>query len=126
MLPKSTARVLDANIILRFLTNGPSHQTTQIKKLLESKKDRLVLTEVTVAEIVWVLTSYYKQTKKSVVEKVLTLLELPVIVANRKLLSGALLTYLEFNIDYIDAYLLALAKEKKLAGIVSLDRSLDK
>lgn len=119
-------KVIDANIIIRFLVSDQEEKIEKIKKLFEDGKEKLILTDVTVAEIIWVLSSYYKQEKEEIVEEIISLLEVPTVVSNKSLLTQALSYFREYPIDYIDAYLLAYTKENNLQGIVSYDKSIDK
>lgn len=119
-------KVVDTNIIIRFLVGDQEEKTKKIKKLFEDEKEKLVLTDVTVAEIVWVLSSYYKQNKEEIVEEILSLLEVTNVVSNKSLLTQALSYFLEYSIDYIDAYLVAYARVNKSTGILSFDKSIDK
>lgn len=119
-------KVVDANIIIRFLVSDKEEKTKRIKRLFEEEKEKLILTDVTVAEIVWVLNSYYKQSKEEIVEEILSLLEVSNVVSNKSLLTQALSYFREYTIDYIDAYLIAYAKENSLPGIVSYDKSIGK
>lgn len=118
-------KVLDANIVLRFLVEDSEAVLFRTRRLLSSK-EKFLLTDVTVAEIVWVLLSYYRQPKETIVEKLLGLLDLPSITAGKSLLTRSLLIFREYRLDYIDAYLAALTQEEGYSGIVSFDRSLDK
>jgi predicted nucleic acid-binding protein len=52
------ASFLDANIFIRYLTNDDPANADRVEKLLESAaagKERLLTTEMVVAEVVWVL-----------------------------------------------------------------------
>lgn len=120
------SKVVDANIIIRFLVSDQKEKTKKIKSLFKDEKEKLIITDVTVAEIVWVLSSYYQQEKEEIVEEIISLLEVPTVVSNKSLLTQALSYFSEYPIDYIDAYLLAFAKENNLQGIFSYDKSIGK
>jgi uncharacterized protein len=120
------AKIVDANLLIRFLLNDIPAQAKAVEKLLQNQKEELILTDVTVAEIIWVLTSYYEIPKMQVVEKMRQLLSIQTIQANKKLLAKAFLFYDIYNIAYIDAYLVAYSMEDKLEGIYSFDQGLDK
>lgn len=119
-------KAVDANIIIRYLLGDSPAQVQKIKHLLQDKSEKLILADVIVAEIVWVLSSYYKQSKEEIVEELLSLIEMPVVSSNKPLITQALSLYREYNIDYIDAYLISFAKENKLSGVLSYDKSIDK
>lgn len=78
------------------------------------------------AEVVWTLHSVYKLTKQEIIENLLKLLELKNLTANFHLLINSLLIYRDYNISFIDAYLIAYCEEKKLEGIYSFDEGLNK
>lgn len=120
------AKIVDANLIIRFLLNDIPAQAKSVENLLQTTKEQLILTDVTVTEIIWVLTSFYEIPKKQVIEKMRQILSIQIIQANRKLLETALFFYEEHNIAFIDAYLIAYSVEGNLEGIYSFDKGLDK
>jgi len=126
MLPEDTLRVIDSNVLVRFLVNDSPLKSVKIKRMLSARTKKFLLTDVTVAEVVWVLSSYYKFPKKQIVGKILSLLDLPCLEVNSSLLTTALLTYSQNSIDYVDAYLAAYCLDKGFAGVVSYDRDLSK
>lgn len=119
-------KIIDTNIIIRFLLKDHPVQSPLAKKLLSNFQEKLLLSDVVVAEIIWLLTAYYKLTKEEVVEKIYPLLNLPHIESQKPVLIRALYFYRNFNIDYIDAYSASFCEEKKLEGICSFDKGLDK
>lgn len=119
------AKLIDANVIIRFLVKDNLTQAKAVKQLLLTSED-LLLSDLVLAEIVWVLQSVYKLTKEEIIEKLLELLRLKKLLANYSLLMNSLLIYKKYNVSFIDAYLTAYAEEKKLEGIYSFDKGLDK
>lgn len=119
-------KLLDANLILRFLLKDHPSQSQAAKRVLESKNETLLLQDLAVAEVVWVLTSVYKLSKEDIAEKIYHFLSLNSIFSNKSLLIRALYFYRNFNISFVDAYLAAYAEEKKLEGIYSFDKGFDK
>ena len=95
-------------------------------RLFKLATSRYILTDVSVAEIVWVLESLYKVPKSDIVAKLRLLLALEAIEADKTLLSDALDFYWSRNIDFIDAYLAAYASTHHIDAVVSYDRDLDK
>ncbi|MCL4389812.1 MAG: PIN domain-containing protein [Patescibacteria group bacterium] len=118
-------KVIDANVIIRFLVAESPTLAQKIKKYL-SDESQFVLTDVTIAEIVWVLSSYYSLDKQVIIEKVQALIEVKNFIVNRPVISRALAYYRQSNIDYIDAYLAAYALENNIKDLVSFDKSVDK
>ncbi len=119
-------KLLDSNLLLRFLLNDNTEQANAVQKLLESCTDELILTDVSIAEIIWVLTSYYKLPKQEVADKIKLLLALKTIYANKPVLFKALSIYQSTNVDYIDAYVAAYAEDEQAAGIYSFDKDFEK
>lgn len=117
--------ILDANIIIRFLVNDDIIKTNAVEKLLQSDKT-LILSDVTISEIVWVLSSYYEEEKTDIIEKITALVHLPSIKCNKKTILTALALFKKHNIDWVDAYLAAYTEENELGEIYSYDRDLDK
>lgn len=117
--------LLDANLIIRYLVEDDKTKTEAVEKLLKSN-EKLILTDVTVSEIIWVLSSYYETPKEEIAEKIETLLLLRRIKASKRILLQALSFYKKLNIDWVDAYLSSLAIKKKIGKIYSYDKDLDK
>lgn len=120
------AKLLDTNLIIRFLIKDDPGQFEAAQKLFSSLNENLILTDLVLAEAVWTLHSVYKLTKQAVIEKLLKLLELKNLTANYHLLANSLLIYRDHNISFIDAYLIAYCEQNKLDGIYSFDKDLDK
>ena len=119
-------KLLDTNFILRFLLKDNLQQFQVAKKILNDPAESLYITDMVAAEIVWVLTSFYKFSRDQITEKLFLLLNLPSIQSNKSVLIRSLYLYRNFNISFIDAYLAAYAEEEKLEGIYSFDKGLDK
>lgn len=119
-------KIVDANIILRYLVGDSPLQAGRIKKLISENKEKLILTDLTVAEIIWVLGSYYQQERKEIAEKIFSLLETPIFIVNKSLLTRAVHYFQEYNLDYIDAYLIAYGQENNISQVLSYDQSIDK
>jgi len=118
-------KILDANVIIRYLVEDNEERANAIERLLKSDEE-LVLTDVTISEIVWVLSSYYENTRQEIVEKISSLVQLPSIKCGRRVVLVALGLFQKFNIDWVDAYLAAYAGENGFSEIYSYDRDLDK
>lgn len=102
--------LLDTNLIIRFLVNDDPQKVSRIEKLLSDKNNTNILLDTIVAEIIWVLSSYYSLRKSEVIEKINALIHLDTIDCNAVLLNKALSIWEENNISYVDSYLVAVAK----------------
>lgn len=117
-------RVIDANLILRYLLGDP--EAGRVEKLLRSK-NKLLLSDVILAEIVWVLDSYYKWDRSKIVESLISLVRLSSIVCNKLLLTETL-TILgkQKSFDFADDYSVALMGMSKIKDIYTFDKDFDK
>lgn len=106
--------LIDTNLIIRFLVNDDPQKVSQVEKLLKDKNNKNILLDTVVAEIIWVLASYYSLDKKDIIEKMQALIYVDSIECNSLLLSKSLLVWEKNAISYIDAYLAAVAE---LGGI---------
>ena len=113
---QTKSKLLDANIILRLLTEDSSKQAEAVASLIRNARpNELELPDVVLAEIVWVLQSYYNLKKSEIIKNLRALSETKTIKLNRVLLEQIIVLYQNNNISYIDAYLAARSKlESKL------------
>ena len=119
-------KVLDANIVVRYLVSDDTEKAERFSQLLKETGYSFILTDVSVAEIVWVLESYYRVSRPDIVDKLHALLAVNSIISNKEILGRALEYYKGYSVDYIDAYLASYAQNVGHLEIVSYDRDLDK
>ncbi len=117
---------IDTNLFIRYLTNDDPEKANRVEKLLDQASDgkvKLITAEVVVAEIVWVLESYYKLKKEQVAEMLQAILATPGLeIINGKLVEKAVNYYVSKNIDFIDAYIISLMEKLDITGIYSFDK----
>lgn len=101
--------LLDTNLIIRFLVNDDLQKVSRVEKLLIDTNNTNVLLDTIVAEIIWVLSSYYSLKKTEVIEKIRALIHVDNIECNAVLINKALSLWEENNISYVDSYLAAVA-----------------
>ncbi len=98
----------DTNLFLRYLTNDIPEQADAAEGLFRraaAGEITLVLNSMVIAEIVWVLESFYHLPRPEVEDKVLKILATPGLeIPDRDLIARAILWYAERNVDFIDAY----------------------
>jgi predicted nucleic-acid-binding protein len=117
---------VDTNVLVRHLTNDPPDQASRSTAILESA-ERLILTDVVVAELVYVLESYYERPRKQIAESVQSLLTLSSIaVSDHDLLLRAIELYEHTRLDFAEAYLAAVAELTGVGTVASFDRALDR
>jgi predicted nucleic acid-binding protein len=100
---------VDANVFLRFLTGEPKPMAEQASRLMrraERGEVLLVLTPLVIAEMVWVLKSYYRHSLEEISRVVIPLLSADgVEVEDRELLIRAIELARDKNVDFLDAVL---------------------
>jgi uncharacterized protein len=117
---------VDTNVFLRFLTNDVPEQATAVEKLLRRAAAgdiSLVTNSMVIAELVWVLESYYGLPRTSIQESAMAVahmdgLTLPEI----DLVTEALIAYGDANIDYIDAYNAVWMADRGLKQVLTFDK----
>ncbi len=115
--------LLDTNLIIRFLVNDDSEKVSKVEKLLKDKNNANILLDTIVAEIIWVLSSYYSLKKTEVIEKIRALIHVNTVECNAVLIYKALSLWETNNISYIDSYLAAVASLGNIS-VLSYDEKL--
>ena len=93
---------------------------------LEVETD-LLLTDLVVAETVYVLESFYEAPRQQVAEAIRSLLAFESVVSvDPGLLLRAVEVYETEGIDFAEAYLVACAESTGINTIASFDRSIDR
>ena len=119
-------KFLDTNIFIRFLTDDVPEKADACEDIFKkavAKQETLFTTDLVIAEIVWVLESFYELPKNEVQDKVEKILNTPNLTCPHKdLILSALILYGEENIDYIDAYNALILKEKGIEELYSYDK----
>lgn len=116
---------VDTNIFLRYLTNDNPIADKIDKYFKQAVKGEIKLTtsELVIAEIIWVLESYYEFPKDKIVEMASKIINTKgIAVINSDMLLAALDIYAEKNIDFIDAFNISLMKKMNLINILTLDK----
>lgn len=121
--------VIDTNIIVRFFTKDDPTLFSQAKKIFEtaqSRKSKIYLDEVVLAETIWVLLSNYKYTKLDICPKLIKLLTRDWIISPRKkTLIKTLTIYSQRNFSFVDCWAYCLAQDEKLP-LSTFDQKLKK
>lgn len=108
---------LDTNIWVRYLVDTSSSQSLEARKLFqqaEQGKHKIYLDEVIIAELIWVLTSYYNYTKKQIDEALSDLLLNDFFVNPRKnIIIRTLSHYFNSNLSYVDCWFIESATDLK-------------
>ena len=126
MAAMSDRQWVDANLMIRFLTRDSPELSPRSRALFERAERgevTLRVPAIIVAEVVWVLASFYRWTREDIATRFsgflrsegLEVEESPLVLAALHLMSSA-------NVSFVDAYL---AESARRAGepLVSFDRN---
>ena len=117
---------VDTNVLVRHLTGDPPDMAGRATAFLTSA-DSLLLADLVLAEVVYVLESYYEVARPEVARLARAILvDRRMLVLDRDLLLRTLEIYEVHRLDFADAYLVASAERTGVRAVVSFDRSLDR
>jgi predicted nucleic acid-binding protein len=117
---------VDTNVLVRHLTGDPPGQARRAGSFL-AQAEELLLTDLVVAEVVYVLESFYEVPRVRVAELVRAILAFEsIVVLDLSLLLRALELYEVDRLDFADAYLVASAETSGVEAVASFDRSIDR
>lgn len=117
---------LDTNILVRHLTGDPPAQAKRATAFLAAGHE-LILPDLILAEVVYVLESYYAHPRGEIAEAARSLLAFPSVAASdHELLLRAIELYEDERLDFADAYVCAAAELSGFGAVASFDRSIDR
>ena len=117
---------VDTNVLVRHLTGDPPEMAGRATAYLRAGAE-LLLTDLVVAETVYVLESFYEAPRTAVAGAVRSLLALAsVISVDAALLLRAVEVYEIERIDFAEAYLVACAESTGINQVASFDRTIDR
>lgn len=117
---------LDTNVLIRHLTGDPPAQARRATAFLAGAEE-LLLPDLIVAEVVYVLESFYEVKRHRIAELVRAIVGFPpVVVVDEPLLLRALEVYEVERLDFAEAYLVASAEASGVEAIASFDRTIDR
>lgn len=117
---------IDTNVLVRHLTGDPPDMAARATAYLASATE-LLLTDIVLAETVYVLQSFYKAPRGQVADAMRSLVAFPSIVTvDPALLLRTIEVYETDRVDFADAYLVACAESTGVNRVASFDRSIDR
>jgi predicted nucleic acid-binding protein len=121
--------IVDANVLLRYLTDEPREQADRAAAILETAHQRridLLVTPLTLAEVVFVLESVYHWDRAAISDGLRDLISSSVLrILESDTLVHALEWYRDFPaVHFADAYVAAVAASRGHGAVVSFDRGL--
>jgi len=117
---------IDANIILRWLLGDHEELSPKAEKLIEDAQPKtLLVTDIIVAEIVYVLRGTGRDRRQTSEALLLIGRTDAFKYENEELVMKITYLLVETNLDFADCYLLARARRENL-GLKTFDKSLEK
>lgn len=117
---------LDTNVLIRHLTGDPPEMAARASAALAAG-ERLLLTDLVLAECVYVLESFYEVERPRVAQLMRAAIAIPnVETVDAATLLRALETYELERLAFAEAYLVAQAEATGVGEVLSFDRSIDK
>jgi len=117
---------VDGNVLIRHLTGDPPELAVLATRYLAAT-DELLLPDLILAEVAYVLESFYETPRAQVATTLRAVLASPAIrVLDADLLQRAVEVYEVHRLDLADAYLVASAERTGVGVIASFDRSIDR
>ena len=117
---------VDTNVIIRHLTGDPPDLAARATAFL-AEADELLLSDLIVAETVYVLESFYEVDRTEVTRLARSVIGFHAMrTLDPALLLRSLEVYENYGIDFAEAYVAASAEVAGIPAIVSFDRALDR
>jgi predicted nucleic-acid-binding protein len=117
---------VDTNILIRHLTGDPPELAARATQFI-SEAEELLLADLIVAEVVYVLESFYRVERSRVAEMVRAIITFEATrVLDEALLLRATEIYEIDRLDFAEAYLVASAERSGVGIVASFDRSIDR
>jgi predicted nucleic acid-binding protein len=119
---------IDTNVIVRHLTGDPPDLAERATKFLAAARPgELRLADLVLAEVVYVLESFYRVPRAQVAEYARAVVAFPAIgVDDPAMLMRAIQVYEKDRLDFADAYLVAMAERIGIGVVASFDKAIDR
>lgn len=117
---------VDTNILVRHLTGDPPAMATRATACL-AEASELFLTDLIVAETVYVLESFYEAPREQVAAAMRSLVSMrSVVTVDPALLLRSIEVHENDRLDFAEAYLVACAESTGVGRVASFDRAIDR
>ena len=125
-----TMRLIDANVIIRFLANDDPKQSKASRALFERLEDGSEHVELLLPvlfEVVYVLQGVYRQPRNEIAQVLSAIIQLSTVHVQGKQMTLRMLEYWSAKkLDLTDCYLVAMLESSKRSELYSFDRDFDK
>jgi predicted nucleic-acid-binding protein len=117
---------VDTNVLVRHLTGDPPALAERATAFLAAESE-LYLTDLIVAETIYVLESFYEAPRDQVAETMRSLVAMrSMLIVDPALLLRAIEVYELDRLDFAEAYLVACAESTGVGNVASFDRAIDR
>ena len=117
---------LDTNVLVRHITGDPPGQAQRATRYLE-QADQLLLPDLILAEVAYVLESYYDMPRAQVADALRAALTFSSVrVIDVALLLRTVELYEVRSLGFADAYIVASAERTGVGVVASFDRGIDR
>ena len=117
---------VDTNVLVQHLTGDPPAQALLATRYLK-QVEQLLLPDLILAEVAYVLESYYEVARLQVAVALRSILAFRAIrVVDGALLQRTVELYEVQGLDFADAYLVASAERTGVGVVASFDRGIDR
>ena len=117
---------VDTNVFVRYLTGDDEDKADNVAKLLRKAANgsvQLITADIVIAELVWVLSSFYDQPVSVVADLVRAILNTEGLqIDGSERIEAAIEIFEESRIDFIDAYIIGFMRLKRIASLCSYDK----
>lgn len=121
---------IDTNVLLRYFLQDNSDLGKKAENIIfqaQEEKINLWISKMVIAELVWVLKSFYKLTRPIIIKKIKTVAATPgVILADKQATIEALMIFFETNVDLDDIFIAVEAKNAGIKYYASFDKDFGK
>ncbi|MBI5675523.1 MAG: type II toxin-antitoxin system VapC family toxin [Nitrospirae bacterium] len=125
-MDKSKRIAIDTNLLIRYFVNDDSRKAQIVDTLLKKAgkgEVHILLPSIVVAELVWVLESFYKMETAEIADLVDSILNTPgLTVSDESVVRSALRRYKTKGVDLVDAWIAAFAQDKGVNEIHTFDK----
>lgn len=125
-MDKTKRIVIDTNLLIRYLVNDDARKAQIVDTLLKKagKGDvHILMPSIVVAELIWVLESFYRMEAAEIADLVDSILNTPgLTVSDDTIVRSALKRYRTKGVDLVDAWIAAFAQEKGASEIHTFDK----
>jgi len=117
--------LVDTDILIRFFTNDDPVKALRFERFLRSER-KMAVTAVTVAEVYWVLSSFYHFSRKKILDCLESLVSKPSILCSKLLLLETVTILRHHSLSFVDAFIAAYSLSKHHGQVLSYDKGFDK